>query len=335
MTYLKINSRSVKPLLKMKNSKILMLAGMLLLALFLVACGGDDGDDSTEEADNGTEETQNGQSEEGGLELGETDLQIPYVAWARETISTYLLAAILEEVGYNVEVTQVEAGPMYTSVANGDSDFHTSAWLPATHASYWEEYEDDLVLVTEVLDRAPLALAVPSYVEDINSIEDLRDNTEFGESVGFEITGIDPGAGIMQNTEEVIEVYGLDDWTLVSSSEAAMLTELQSAYDNEEPIVVPLWKPHWIFGVLDIKMLEDPEEIYGGEGDQIYTVARKGLEEDSPAAYRVLENYVETYEMVEELMPLVHDEGQDPADVAKQFLEDNPDLLEEWTEGVN
>ena len=308
------------------------IISMFLLAIFLVACGEDDGAEETEQ-DTGTEETET-PSEEGGLEIGQEDLTLPYVAWARETISTHLLAAILEDVGYNVEVTQVEAGPMFTSVADGSADFHTSAWLPATHASYWEQYEDDLVKVNEVLDKAPLALTVPTYMEDINSIEDLKDNTELGESVNWEIVGIDPGAGIMQNTETVLEEYELDNWEVVPSSEAAMLTELRKAIENEEPIVVPLWKPHWIFGVEDLKMLEDPKEIYGGEGDQIYTVARQGLEEDAPAAYRVLENYSETYEMVEELMPLVHDEGQDPADVAQQFLDDNPDLLEEWTEGV-
>src|SRR5699024_7556874 len=217
-------------------------------------------------------------SDDTALELGQTDLTMPYVAWAREEISTHLLAAILEEVGYNVKLLQVEAGPMYTSVADGDSDFHTSAWLPATHKSYWEKYEDDLVKVNEVLDKAPLALAVPSYMEDVNSIEDLQ-NEEVGESVDWEIVGIDSGAGIMENTEIAIEEYGLDDWTLVQSSEAAMLTALQEAIENEEPIIVPLWKPHWIFGVEDLKMLEDPKGIYGGEGDQIYTVARKGLEE--------------------------------------------------------
>lgn len=312
-----------------KKLRLTSILSMFILAIVLVACGGDDGVDEQEQ-DEGTEET----SEEGGLELGQQDLTVPYVAWARETISTHLLAAILEEVGYNVEVTQVEAGPMFASVADGSSDFHTSAWLPATHASYWEQYEDDLVQVTEVLDKAPLALTVPSYMEDVNSIEDLKDNTELGDSVNWEIIGIDPGAGIMQNTEVVIEEYGLDQWNVVSSSEAAMLTELRKAIENEEPIIVPLWKPHWIFGVEDLKMLEDPKEIYGGEGDQIYTVARKGLEEEAPAAYRVLENYTETYDMVEELMPLVHDEGMDPADVAQQFLDDNPDLLEEWTEGV-
>src|SRR5690625_3703566 len=302
-----------------KNLRLGGFIAMIALAMVLVACGGEEDSESDHELE---------------LELGEESLTLPYVAWARETISTHLLAAILEDIGYDVEVTQVEAGPMYTSVADGTADFHTSAWLPATHANYWEEYEDDLIQVTEVLDQAPLALTVPSYMEDINSIEDLKDNTELGESVDWEIIGIDPGAGIMQNTETVLEDYGLDNWEVVESSEAAMLTELQKAIENEEPIVVPLWKPHWIFGVEDLKMLEDPQEIYGGDGDQIYTVARVGLEEDSPAAYRVLENYVETYDLVEELMPLVHDEGLDPEEVAKDFLKENPDKFDEWTEGV-
>ncbi|MGM8214573.1 glycine betaine ABC transporter substrate-binding protein [Bacillaceae bacterium W0354] len=316
---------------KSKTLKIASLLGIFLLALMLVACGGDDKEEDKGKDNDKSEQNQDAGTD--GLELGQETLKVPYVAWARETISTHLLAAILEEVGYTVEISQVEAGPMFASVASGDSDFHTSAWLPATHASYWEKYEDDLVKVKEVLDKAPLALTVPSYM-DIDSIEDLKGNTELGEALDWKITGIDPGAGIMQNTEIVIEEYGLDNWEVISSSEAAMLTELRKAIKNEEPIIVPLWKPHWIFGVEDLKMLEDPKEIYGGEGDQIYTIARKGLKEDAPAAYRVLENYEENYEMVEELMPLVHDQGQDPEEVVKQFLEDNPDLLEQWTEGV-
>src|SRR5690625_3832606 len=321
-----------------KKFRFSALILMFVLAIALVACGGnDEGDDSgADQADESDQVDDSESTEEAaGLELGQEDLTLPYVAWARETISTHILAALLEDIGYNVDVKQVEAGPMYSSVADGSADFHTSAWLPATHESYWDEYEGDIVKVNQVLDKAPLALTVPSYMEDVNSIEDLKDNTELGESVDWEIVGIDPGAGIMQNTEKALEDYGLDNWELLQSSEAAMLTELGNAIENEEPIIVPLWKPHWIFGVEDLKMLEDPQEIYGGEGDQIYTVARSGLEEDAPAAYHVLEQYTETYEMVEELMPLVHDEGQDAADVARQFLDDNPDLVEEWTAGVN
>lgn len=280
-----------------------------------------------EESSDGSNDEKSEETSE-GPELGQKDLTQPYVAWARETISTHMLGALLEEVGYNVELKQVEAGAMWSSVADGSTDFHTSAWLPATHAPYWEKYSEDIVKVKQVLDKAPLALAVPSYMKDVNSIEDLKGNKELGESVDWTVTGIDPGAGIMQNTEEAFEAYGLDNWELTSSSEAAMLTTLQSAAENEEPIIVPLWKPHWIFGTMDLKMLEDPKEIYGGDGDQIYTVARNGLEEDAPRAYKVLEQYNENYEMINEMMPKVHAEDQDPAEVVREYMENNPDQVD-------
>ncbi|WP_255259577.1 glycine betaine ABC transporter substrate-binding protein [Lentibacillus sp. CBA3610] len=303
-----------------------------MLSMLLAACGGngeeDDGGDADSSGDEGSEETSE------GPEIGQENLTQPYVAWARETISTHLLGALLEMVGYNVELTQVEAGPMWSSVADGSADFHTSAWLPATHGSYWDEYQNDIDQVKQVLDKAPLSLGVPSYMEDVNSLEDLQGNEELGEAVNWEVVGIDPGAGIMENTQEAFDVYGLDNWELTSSSEAAMLTELQDAVENEEPIVVPLWQPHWIFGVLDLKMLEDPEEVYGGEGDQIYTVAREGLEEDAPRAYKVLEQYEENYDMINEMMPKVHDEDQDPAEVVQEFIDNNPELVDEWLDGV-
>lgn len=30
----------------------------------------------------------------------------------------------------------------------------------------------------------------------------------------------------------------------------------------------------------------------------------------------------------------VHNEDEDPREVAQQFIDDNPELVEEWTEGI-
>ncbi|WP_171046434.1 glycine betaine ABC transporter substrate-binding protein [Lentibacillus cibarius] len=304
-----------------------------MLSMLLAACGGDGEKEEDTGSSNGGD-SENAEAKSEGPELGQKDLTEPYVAWARETISTEMLKQLLEKAGYNVEKKQVEAGAMFSSVADGSADFQTSTWLPATHKPYWDKYSDDLVKVKQVLDKAPLALTVPSYMDDVDSMEDLKGNEELGESVDWEITGIDPGAGIMQNTEEAIKEYGLDNWSLLRSSEAAMLTELQSAIENEEPIIVPLWKPHWAFGVMDLKMLDDSKGIYGGEGDQIYTIARKGLKEDAPRAYKVMEQYDESYEMINKLMPKVHKDDQPVEEVVKNFLDNNPDKVDEWLDGV-
>ena len=61
---------------------------------------------------------------------------------------------------------------------------------------------------------------VPTHVT-IDSIEDLN---SVSDKFSGEIIGIDPGAGVMQNTEEVITGYGLE-YELVASSSAGMAAE--------------------------------------------------------------------------------------------------------------
>src|SRR5699024_9496878 len=94
-----------------------------------------------------------------------------------------------------------------------------TAWLPATHGEYLDEYEDEVEVYVEanLVDTAPLSLTVPEYMIDenyIESIEDLKDNEERGEDLDWTTTGIDPGAGIMENTEQAIEKYDVDECTL-------------------------------------------------------------------------------------------------------------------------
>src|SRR5699024_1607755 len=247
-----------------KKFRFLGLAAALVLVIALAACGGG-GSEEGSDSDSGDSGSSDG-GDSSGVELGESELTVPYVSWAGAIARTPLVKQVLEEVGYTVETKQVDAGSMWTSVANDDSSFMTASWLPATHQSYWDQYQNDVEEVSVFVDKAPLGMTVPSYM-DVSSIEDLKGNKELGEATDWTITGIDPGAGVMQNTQTALEEYGLENWELQSSSEGAMLSELQTRIENEEPIIVPGWKPHWMFEDMDLKMLEDSKEVYGGEGD--------------------------------------------------------------------
>lgn len=168
-----------------------------------------------------------------------------------------------------------------------------------------------------------------------DSEENAEDSsTNVGEEIDYTITGIEPGAGITVTTEKAIEEYGLDGWQVEQSSTAAMLTELEDAINNEEPIVVTGWNPHYMFTKFDnLKYLEDPKGTYGEE-EQIKSLARKGLEEDKPNAYKLIDQFNWTLEDMEGIMYESAENGKDIAEVSKQWVEDNPDKVAEWTEGV-
>lgn len=95
-----------------------------------------------------------------------------------------------------------------------------------------------------------------------------------------EIVGIEPGSGTMDIAQDTVDSYNLD-LELTPSSEPAMVTELQNAIENEEPIVVTLWQPHWMFSEYDLKFLKDPKETLG-ESENIHTMVRQGLKDEHP-----------------------------------------------------
>ncbi|MCE7794120.1 glycine/betaine ABC transporter [Salipaludibacillus sp. CUR1] len=154
-----------------------------------------------------------------------------------------------------------------------------------------------------------------------------------GEELDYTITGIDAGAGIMSAAEEALEVYDLEDWTVQASSDAAMTQALGDAYENEEPIIVTGWTPHWKFAAYDLKYLEDPEGVFG-DAEDIKTFAREGLEDDMPEAYTVLENFQWSEEDMGEIMMDIN-EGADEREAARDWIDNNEDLVSEWTDGVD
>ncbi|AIQ60771.1 glycine/betaine ABC transporter [Paenibacillus borealis] len=261
-----------------------------------------------------------------------SSVKLAYVAWDSEIASTNVVKEVLEsKLGVTVEMLQVDAGPMWAGIADGSADAMVAAWLPGTHASYLEKYGNDVVDAGVNLDGTKTGLAVPAYM-DINSIEDLN-NPEVAASLDNMIIGIEPGAGIMTSTETAVEAYGLSDYTLLESSSAAMAQELQKAFDNNEPIVVTGWTPHWMFANMDLKYLDDPKNVYGG-AEQIHTMVRKGLKDDMPDVYLFLSQFKWTADDMAQVMVKIQG-GQSPEEAAKDWVDNNEAKVNEWITGVN
>ncbi|MBN1194239.1 MAG: glycine betaine ABC transporter substrate-binding protein [Methanomicrobiaceae archaeon] len=264
-----------------------------------------------------------GCTESAPAETSKGTVTIGYVLWDSEIASTNVLKQVFEKAGYTVELSAVDAGPLYQAVADGNIDCTVSAWLPATQANYWEQYGDDLVLVRKNLEGAKIGLVVPTYVT-IDSIDEL--NTVADKFDG-KITGIEPGAGIMANTEEAITAYGLN-FELVASSSAGMSAELSKAVDDESWIVVTGWTPHWMFARFDLKYLDDPKAVFGGE-EYIGTLARKGLESDKPGVYDILTRFAWTAADMESVM-LEIENGVSDEEAAQAWIDSHEETVTAW-----
>ncbi|ARV00529.1 TPA: ABC transporter permease/substrate binding protein [Streptococcus pyogenes] len=296
-----------KPQEKAKAGKTNKWIGLAALAVFLIAALG-----------RGIMTMTSGMADK-----GET-VNIAYVQWDSEVASTHVIAEVLKNEGYHVTLTPLDNAVMWQTVANGNADFSTSAWLPVTHGQQYQKYKSKLDDLGPNLKGTKLGLAVPKYMTDVNSIEDLSKQAD------QKITGIEPGAGIMAAAKKTLKEYhNLSSWELVAASTGAMTTSLDQAIKKKDPIVVTAWSPHWMFAKYDLKYLKDPKETFGST-ENINTIARKGLKKDLPNVYKIIDKFHWTQKDMEAVM-LDINKGMSPEAAAKKWVEANKSKVSSWT----
>jgi len=82
----------------------------------------------------------------------------------------------------------------------------------------------------------------------------------------------------------------------------------------------PVLYTHW-YGNAVLRVIEE-------------TNVRQGYRQECPNVGRLLENLSFTLKMENDMMGAILDDGVDPVDVARDWLQKNPDMLDVWLEGV-
>lgn len=243
--------------------------------------------------------------------------------WTSTEAPTNIAKLILEEAGYNVEFIAVDQPVIFKGLAEKEVDFFMDAWLPHTEAALWAKYEDVLQKVALSYEDVPLGWVVPSYVEE-NTIEELIGN---GAKFDNRVVTIAPGAGIVSLSDDVVADYDLSDYQLLTSSEIAMIAELERSIEREEPIIITGWRPHSMFASFDLKFLEDTRGHF--VPDNVYVISYKGIEDAHPKAYEIMSNWsIEVSDL--EAMMLENEENNTPFDeLAKEWIENNRDKVDQ------
>lgn len=250
-------------------------------------------------------------------------ITIGYIPWDEDIAATQLWKAMLEKKGYQVTLRQVDAGPLYTGLGQGDIDLFLDAWLPATHADYYNKIKKNVQDIGTWYDDTTMQLAVLKD-DPANSVADLK-----GQAARYKnrVVGIEPGAGEMKIVKnKVIPGYGLGDYKLVASSTSAMLAELNRSAQTKQPIVVTLWKPHWAYTKYPIKVLTDPRKAFG-DAEKLHMLGRKNFAKDYPELTGWLKKFKMTDKQLFPLEDLVMNKykGQEAKGVA-EWLKANPDF---------
>jgi len=187
----------------------------------------------------------------------------------------------------------------------------------------------------------------------IRESEDLKSNdNSIGNLFSYTITGIDPSSGIMKNTETAMDEYNLKQtgWVLQTGTSDTMTNALLENVSKQNPIVITIWSPHSVFGVTDLRKLNDPKMIYNNPNqtksflkeyaqewddievasDIIASIVSSNFSDIVPRANAFLKNFNISDTTQSDWIYSYTIEQKDPEIIAEQWINTNQEMVNTW-----
>jgi len=317
--------------MRRKSSWLLLV--LLVLAVALTACGGQQG--------------ASGGGEKMTIKLVENP-------WTGSQVNVAVAKVLLEEqLGYPTEIVTLDENAQWPALASGDLHASLEVW-PSGHADNMKKYIDEQKSVENGGLLGPVGVIgwfMPSYMLDehpeLATWEGFKDPA-IGKLFSTAETG-DKGQYLagdqswVQYDEDIINNLGLPFQVVYAGSEEALLAALDSAYSRKDPIIFYFWTPHSVFARYDMTQVELPEysdECYakadsGGvdcayPSDALFKIFWSDLKNQAPDAYQLLKNFNYTTQDQIDLMAAVESDGKTPAEAAKAWVDANESVWKAW-----
>jgi len=260
------------------------------------------------------------------------------VGWTDITATTAATTEVLEALGYDTNVRVLSVPVTYRALADGDVDVFLGNWMP-TMANDVRPYTEsgEVEVVRANLEGAKYTLATNAHGAELG-ITSFGDIAEHPDALDETIYGIEPGNDGNRLIMDMIaeDAFGLGSFDIQESSEQGMLAQVARATRSGDPIVFLGWEPHPMNANFDLTYLTGGDDWFGPDlgGATVYTNVRAGLMEDCPNLGTFLENLRFTLAMENKIMGAILDEGMQPDAAAAAWIEANPDILDDWLDGV-
>lgn len=275
--------------------------------------------------------------------------------WTGQLITTNMMARVLEEAGYNVELVQADYLAQFAGLKTGDLHVAMEMW-----ETTGREAMDEAIATGTVVNMGSTGMEAieewwyPLYMKercpglpDWTALNDCAaefataETAPRGRYLGGPVTwgGFDP---------ERVEALGLDYEVIHAGTDAALFAELESAYQRQAPILLWVYAPHWAPLKFEGEWVDFPEyttECYedpswginpdmafdcGKPRGPIWKVAWAGVADKWPGAAAAIEAFTIDNDTMGAMISDVDLDGRTVEDVVEDWLWDNEEVWRDW-----
>ncbi len=293
------------------------------------------------------------------------EVKIGVPSWTGAQAIAHLLAAVVEmRIGGTAEMVPGNNATIFQAMdqGKGDIDVHPDVWLP-NQESFTKKYVDGAGTVS--LSSNPYegnqGFCVSQDFAKANNITDIADlgrpdvaalMDSDGNGKGEMWIGA-PGWASANVNEVKTRDYGLLDFVEpVRAEESVKTARIKDSIAKGEGYAFYCYKPHAVWYMFDVEMLSEPTfdpakytMIQPSDDADWYeksSVATKdalkevqiawsnSLPDRSPAIAEFFERFSLTSDDVSNFAYEISGQGRDPAEVAREWVEANPDRVDAW-----
>jgi glycine betaine/proline transport system substrate-binding protein len=312
-------------------------ATMLVVALFIAACGGGAGASS----DTGSKDP----------------VRISVNPWTGSRANAAVIEYLLKEkLGYPVELKNLDEGVDWQGFETGELDAILEVW---GHDAERKTYIDEKKVAQDAGQmgvKGTIGWYVPGWMakdhpditdwNNLNNYADLFKTSESGDKGQF-LLG-DPS--YVSNDEALIKNLGLDFKVVTGGSEAALIESLKQATTQKTPLLAYFYDPQWAWSQEPLKsdplvrinlppadgadcvdVATDPE---GANCDypayDLYKAVSTDFAQNGGAAYDLIKNFTWTNLDQSTMAELIDNQGMTPEDAAAKWVADNEAIWSKW-----
>ncbi len=316
----------------------------LILVLILAACGGSADDDNKDDKKASTADTSNNPT-----------IILAYNPWHASELNVNVAKIILEdELGYPVELKQIEESDQWEALKSGDIHAVLEVW-GSGHVANYAQYVDDEQSVEDGGELGPVGKIgwyVPTYIlrdyPELATWEGLKDDANAAlfktDATGDKGQFLAGDPSWVHYDQQIIENLGLNLEVVEfegDNPEGQVIELVKTAYENEEPILFYFWTPHSVHAQYDLEQVQLPEytdDCYADEAaiacdypeDRFYKIFWAGLSDYAPTAYQFLENMNYTNRDQITMLAAVEIQGKSVEEAAQDWVDANGSVWQAW-----
>ena len=286
------------------------------------------------------EEAAMAEEEMAGADLGEiTTIELIANPWNGSAANIAVAAQLLEHIGYDVEVTDLDENAQWSAINTGELHASLEVW-PSGHAQNRTDFIDNpdgnVVDAGLLGPIGKIGWWMPAYMVEQYPALATAEGFQDPELAGLFATAETGDLGQILHgdpswvtfEQDIIDDLGLNLEIVYAGSEEALLAAFDGAFARDEPVLSYFWTPHSAFNTFDLVELELPPEYYGSE--DLFKIVWAGLEEGAPAAWTLLHNF--NYATADQVTMLaaIEGEGMSVEDAAAAWIAANEATWSAW-----